>query len=108
VQLNTVTRPPAENVKAVGRERLQQIAKMIYKNTEVIADFKGDDRMSDFKIKSDDIVELLKRRPCSVDDIAVGLKISKIETLKNIEELVKSGRIEQIRQGDRIFYKVVK
>jgi len=108
VQLNTVTRPPAENVKAVGRERLQQIAKMIYKNTEVIADFKGDNRMSDFKIKSDDIVELLKRRPCSVDDIAVGLKISKIETLKNIEELVKSGRIEQIRQGDRIFYKVVK
>jgi wyosine [tRNA(Phe)-imidazoG37] synthetase (radical SAM superfamily) len=107
VQLNTVTRPPAEGVQAVSRERLQQIAKKIYKNAEVIADFKGDDKAGDFKIKSDDIVEMLKRRPCSAEDIAVGLKISKIETLKHIEELIKSGRIEAVRQGGSIYYKKV-
>ncbi|MGB8225563.1 MAG: radical SAM protein [Sedimentisphaerales bacterium] len=107
VQLNTVTRPPAEGVQAVSKERLQQIAKRIYKNTEVIIDFKGDDKAGDFKIKSDDIVEMLKRRPCSADDIAAGLKISKIETLKHIERLIKSGRIEAVRQGGSIYYKKV-
>jgi len=107
VQLNTVTRPPAEGVQAVSKERLQQIAKKIYKNAEVIADFKSDDKVSDVKIKSDDIVEMLKRRPCSADDIAAGLKISKIETLKYIEELVKSGRIEAVKQGGSVYYKVI-
>ena len=89
VQLNTVTRPPAEDVKAVSRQRLAQIAKRIYKNAEVIADFKGGDKTDDIKIKSDDIVEMLKRRPCSAEDIAAGLKMSKIEVLKHIEELIE-------------------
>jgi wyosine [tRNA(Phe)-imidazoG37] synthetase (radical SAM superfamily) len=105
VQLNTVTRPPAEDVKAVSRERLTEIVKRICKNAKVIADFKGDEKKGDFKIKSDDIVEMLKRRPCSAEDIATGLKIPKAETLKHIEQLIKSGRIETVRQGGKIFYK---
>jgi wyosine [tRNA(Phe)-imidazoG37] synthetase (radical SAM superfamily) len=107
VQLNTVTRPPAENVKAVSRQRLQQIAKRIYKNAEVIADFKSDDKAGDFKIKGDDIVEMLKRRPCSAEDIAAGLKIPKTETLKHIEQLLKSGRIEAVKQSGSVYYKVI-
>jgi len=107
VQLNTVSRPPAENVKAVSRERMRQIAKRIYKNAEVIADFKGGDKAGDFKIKNDDIIEMLKRRPCSADDIAAGLKISKIETLKHIDELIKSGRIKAVKQDSDIYYKVI-
>jgi wyosine [tRNA(Phe)-imidazoG37] synthetase (radical SAM superfamily) len=107
VQLNTVTRPPAETVKAVSLEKLAQIAKRIYKNAEVIADFKSDDKADEFNIKSDDIVEMLQRRPCSTDDIAAGLKLSKIEVLKHIEDLIKSGRIEAVRQNDKIYYKVV-
>jgi wyosine [tRNA(Phe)-imidazoG37] synthetase (radical SAM superfamily) len=108
VQLNTVTRPPAENVKPVTKQRLAEIAKRIYKNAEVIADFKGGEKTGDFKIKSDDIVEMLKRRPCSIDDIAAGLKMPETEALKYIEELIKSGRIQPVRQNDKIFYKVVK
>jgi wyosine [tRNA(Phe)-imidazoG37] synthetase (radical SAM superfamily) len=107
VQLNTVTRPPAEDVKAVSRERLQQIAKRVYRNAEIIIDFAGSEKTSALKIKSDDIVEMLKRRPCSVEDIAAGLKISKIEVLKHIERLIKSGRIETVRQNDKIYYKVI-
>jgi wyosine [tRNA(Phe)-imidazoG37] synthetase (radical SAM superfamily) len=107
VQLNTVTRPPAENVRSVGLQRLQQIAQRIYKNTEVIADFKNDDKTGDLKVKSGDIVEMLRRRPCSAEDIASGLKMSKIEVLKHIEKLINSGKIEPVKQNDRIYYKVV-
>lgn len=106
VQLNTVTRPPSENVKPVSKMRLEQIAKRIYKNAEVIADFKTDSKTSDFKIQSDDIIEMLKRRPCSEDDIAAGLNISKIEVLKHIETLLTEKKIEAVRQN-KIYYKVV-
>jgi wyosine [tRNA(Phe)-imidazoG37] synthetase (radical SAM superfamily) len=107
VQLNTVTRPPVENVRPVPDSRLAEIAKRIYKNAQVIADFKTDIKTAGFMIKSDDIVKMLERRPCSVEDIAAGLKISKIEVLKHIEELTKSGKIEAARQNDKIYYKVV-
>ena len=106
VQLNTVTRPPAENVKSISKQRLEQIAKRIYKNAEVIADFKGG-QDEGFTAKADDVVEMLKRRPCSADDIAAGLKISKLEVLKYVEELIKSKKIEAVRQNDKIYYKVV-
>jgi len=107
VQLNTVTRPPAEDVGAVSHQRLEQIAQRIYKNTEVIADFKSDDKTGDFKVKSDDVIEMLKRRPCSAEDIASGLKMSKLEVLKHIEKLIDSGRIEAVRQNDKIYYKAI-
>ncbi|MGD0786295.1 MAG: radical SAM protein [Sedimentisphaerales bacterium] len=107
VQINTVTRPPAENVNAISRQRLEQIAKRIYKNAEVIADFKSDEKIGDFNVKSNDIIEMLKRRPCSADDIAAGLKISILEILKHIEALIKSGKIEAVKQNGKIYYKVV-
>ena len=106
VQINTITSPPAENVNAISRQRLEQIAKRIYKDAEVIADFKSDEKGGDFNIKSNDIVEMLKRRPCSADDITAGLKISILETLKHIEALIKSGKIEAVKQNGKIYYKV--
>ncbi|OQA03251.1 MAG: molybdenum cofactor biosynthesis protein A [Planctomycetes bacterium ADurb.Bin401] len=106
VQLNTVSRPPAEDVKSLSPQRLEQIQKKIDKYAEVIADFKGT-VTEDFTAKDDDIVDMLKRRPCSADDIAAGLKISKLEVLKHIEELVKSGKIIPTTQNNKIHYKVI-
>ncbi|MBN1788799.1 MAG: radical SAM protein [Sedimentisphaerales bacterium] len=107
VQLNTVTRPPAEDVKAIGTERLNEIAARIYKNTEVIADFRSIDKPSDIKIKGEDIIETLKRRPCTAEEMAIGLRISKIELLKHVEYLMREGKVEFVRQGERIYYRVV-
>ena len=50
---------------------------------------------------------MLKRRPCSADDITAGLKISVIETLKHIEILIKSGKIEAVKQNGKTYYKAV-
>lgn len=105
VQLNTVSRPPAEDVNAVSKQRLEQIAAKI-KGSEVIADFRGS-MTEDFTARDEDIIDMLKRRPCSADDIAAGLKISKLEVLKHIEELEKAGKIEAAKQNDKIYYKAV-
>jgi wyosine [tRNA(Phe)-imidazoG37] synthetase (radical SAM superfamily) len=107
VQLNTVTRPPAETVEAVSLERLGEIAKKIYKNAEVIADFRKSNKPSKFKVKGEDIIEMLKRRPCTAEDMAAGLKVSKIELLKHVEYLLRDGKVESVRQNDMIYYKVV-
>ncbi|HBG26326.1 MAG TPA: radical SAM protein [Phycisphaerales bacterium] len=106
VQLNTVSRPPAEDVKPLTPQRLEQIEKKLNKYAEVIADFKGT-VTEDFTAKDDDIIEMLKRRPCSADDIAAGLKISNLEVLKHIEDLVKSGKIIPTTQNNKIYYKAI-
>ncbi|HBG77701.1 MAG TPA: radical SAM protein [Phycisphaerales bacterium] len=107
IQLNTVTRPPADDVKPVSRERLAEIAEKFGKNAEVIADFKAGQADSEFNAKDDDIVEMLKRRPCSLEDVAAGLKTPMNEALKHIESLIKAGKIEAVRQNGKIYYKVV-
>ena len=107
VQLNTVTRPPADDVKPVKKERLAEIAKRLGKNAEVIADFRNNNKKDDFELKSGDIIEMLKRRPCSLDDIAAGLKTPINEAAKHIESLIKSGKIEPVRQNEKIYYKTV-
>jgi wyosine [tRNA(Phe)-imidazoG37] synthetase (radical SAM superfamily) len=58
VQLNTVTRPPADDVGPVSRQRLEQIAQKLGPNAEVIADFKSDEPKSGFKVKDADIIEI--------------------------------------------------
>ncbi|MFA6187207.1 MAG: radical SAM protein [Phycisphaerae bacterium] len=107
IQLNTVTRPPADDVKPVKKERLAEIAKKFGKNAEVIADFKTSQADSGANVKDTDIIEMLKRRPCSLDDIAAGLKTPMNEALKHIETLIKAGKIETARQNGKIYYKVV-
>jgi wyosine [tRNA(Phe)-imidazoG37] synthetase (radical SAM superfamily) len=107
IQLNTVTRPPADDVKPVKKERLAEIAKKFGKNAEVIADFKAGQADSEFKAEDADIIEMLKRRPCSLDDVAAGLKTPMNEALKHIETLISVGKIEAVRQNGKIYYKVV-
>ena len=53
------------------------------------------------------MLTLLKRRPCSVEDIAEGLGIHRNEVVKYLEELKAAGKIEARSERDRIFYKAV-
>ncbi len=104
VQLNTVSRPPAEKVAALTQQRMEEIAKKIGNNAEVIADFKGAAGES-FTADAEDVVEMLRRRPCSADDIAAGLKVSKLQVLKVVEMLMKTNKIESVQQNDKTYYR---
>jgi wyosine [tRNA(Phe)-imidazoG37] synthetase (radical SAM superfamily) len=104
VQLNTVSRPPAEKVAALSQQRLEQIAKMIGSNAEVIADFKASVSQGS-AVKAEDVLEMLQRHPCTADEIAGGLNISKLELLKLMEELTNSGKIEPVIQNNKTCYR---
>ena len=108
VQVNTVTRPPAKNfAETVPKEQLKTIANQLYKNAEVIADYKSDHKQQDFSARREDVLTLLKRRPCSIEDIAAGLGLHRNEVVKYIEELSSEGKIESKPQNQQLYYKAV-
>ncbi len=109
VQLNTVTRPPAEEIAvAVPRDRLEAIAGTFSPAAEVIADYLAATETEAGRCGREEIVELLRRRPCSIDDIAGGLAMHRVEVLKNIEHLSNEGLVEEIRLDGGTFYRAAR
>jgi len=109
VQVNTVTRPPAEGfAESVAQNQLEAIADKLYEKAEVIADYSIAVGQQDFSARRQDILTLLKRRPCCVEDIAVGLGLHRNEVIKYVEELSQEGKIEGRPQNQRLYYKAVR
>jgi wyosine [tRNA(Phe)-imidazoG37] synthetase (radical SAM superfamily) len=108
VQVNTVTRPPAENfAEPVPKKQLEAITAQLYERAEVIADYKDVQKEKDFTARREDILTLLQRRPCSIEDIAAGLNLHRNEVVKYIEELSAEGKIEARPQNQQLFYKAL-
>jgi wyosine [tRNA(Phe)-imidazoG37] synthetase (radical SAM superfamily) len=108
VQVNTVTRPPAEMfAEPVPKERLERLAAQLFEHSEVIADYRGVHEKQEFVSQRDDVLTLLQRRPCSVEDIAAGLSLHRNEVVKYTEELLKEGKIEAKAQNQKLYYKAV-
>jgi len=106
VQVNTVTRPPAEGfAEPVPQKQLQIITDKLYEKAEVIADYSEVHKQQDFSAQREDVLTLLKRRPCSVEDIAAGLGLHRNEVVKYVEELSSEGKIEAKPQNQRLYYK---
>ncbi len=108
VQVNTVTRPPAEGfAEPVPQKQLQTITEKLYEKAEVIADYSNVHRQQDFSARREDVLTLLKRRPCSIEDIAAGLGLHRNEIVKYIEELSSEGKIESKPQNQKLYYRAV-
>lgn len=100
VQLNTLDRPGAEAwVKPVVKEKLQQIAEKLGDKVEIIADFKPRKEIRSFNQElKKEIIDLLKERPCTNQDLAETLGIHIHEINKYIQTLLDDNIIEE-RQG---------
>ncbi len=106
LQLNTATRPPAEDYAVtVERSRLNELAAMFTPPAEVIADFRGVHQQREFAAGREGVMELLRRRPCSIDDIADGLGMHKNEVVKYVEELSAENAIEHSSVAGKLYYK---
>jgi len=106
VQLNTVTRPPAESFAiGISRKRLTELARMFNPPTEVIADFCGVHGQAEFATSREDVLDLLRRRPCSMDDIADGLGMHRNEVVKYVEDLNAGELLIQSRHDGRVYYR---
>lgn len=105
VQLNTAVRPPAEEyAMAVSPERLTTLARLFKPPAQVIADFKSTRTPHRFPSSIPAVLQLLQRRPCTMEDVARGLAIKPAEAVKLLAGLEDRGRIQGQRHGALYFY----
>jgi wyosine [tRNA(Phe)-imidazoG37] synthetase (radical SAM superfamily) len=106
VQLNTVTRPPTEEfARPVSRGRMERFVAAFDDEAEIIADYRGIHVRSDFAARREDVLDLLRRRPCTVGDIAAGLGLHRNEVVKYVEELAERGDLLSASSGGRCYYR---
>jgi len=109
VHLNTVARPPAEDAAAaVPARRLAELAAKFRPAGEVIADFQAVHRQSEFVPAREQILGLLRRRSCSVEDIAGGLGTHPNEVVKHLEQLTAEGLVESSQAAGVRFYRAAR
>ncbi len=105
VQLNTVVRPPADSsAVSVSREKLEEIKNYLGGNTEIIASAPLKSRENNNDSKVDRIIEMMKRRPVTVDDISSSLSYKKDEVERLVKELKIKGHITEQKHGNDLFY----
>jgi wyosine [tRNA(Phe)-imidazoG37] synthetase (radical SAM superfamily) len=105
VQLNTSIRPTAEDYAfQVKSEKMISIVKLLGKNVEIIAEYDNSFKQTNFKATAEDIITMLKRRPCTIDNISSSLGIHRNEAIKYLNELEKEGLINHRKKGFNYFY----
>lgn len=98
VQLNTVVRPPCEDVTPVDEDEMVRILEAFGGNfdVEIIAERR-------IEVHAD-ILPLLERRPLTLDQIAGSLGMHRNEAAKYLRELIEQGAVvEAVHGGKRYF-----
>jgi len=108
VQFNTATRPPAESyAEPVGRDRLRQLADALGDNAEVIAAYPFQEASDGLRSNLEDVLNLLKRRPCTLQDIAAGLGMHLNEATKHVDHLLSEDKIKATPQHRTLYYETI-
>ncbi len=102
VQLNTVTRPPAESwVAPVPPARLAEIALAFTPPAEVITARPAHPVSLPGQVTRETVLGLLQRRPCTLADIAAGLAVHRHEVIKLLDELIADGQVHAALVGEQ-------
>jgi wyosine [tRNA(Phe)-imidazoG37] synthetase (radical SAM superfamily) len=108
VQVNTVVRPPAESYATpVPREQLEAIAAQLHPEAELIAPCAPGDGTESPGVGCDEVLDLLRRRPCSIADIATGLRLHPQEAAKCVGRLVAQEKVRTRQQEGTLYYEAV-
>lgn len=111
IHLNTAVRPAAEaNVKRPAPEKLKSIAELFGPKCEIIVDYAaGDSHLHEGssynKKRAEDVLSMLKRRPCSLNDICSSMNIHRNEAIKYISDLMQRKLICSDNKDGIVFYK---
>ena len=101
VDIGTIDRPPAYEVKPVSFETLESIAKR-FENINVNIAFKNRPKQLN-SYTNDEILSLFERRPLTLEDID---NMFDENSKKELEKLVKSSKISLVDSAGLNFYKI--
>jgi wyosine [tRNA(Phe)-imidazoG37] synthetase (radical SAM superfamily) len=105
VQLNTVVRPPA-SAKAVplDRMRLEYIKRVFGERAEIIAVAPIRDRQHFRGTLSAAVLDMARRRPITIEDVAGALEAPLFEVNKTVKALVRRGELREQTHLGKDYY----
>jgi len=108
VQVNTVVRPPVESYATpVPRAQLEELAAQLHPEAELIVPCSRGGDTGSPGVGCDEVLDLLRRRPCSLADIATGLRLHPHEAAKCVGRLVADQKVRAREQEGTLYYEAV-
>ena len=105
IHLNTAVRPTAEpGIEKVPPEELVRIARLLGPNCEVIADYLSSHCGKATDEITQTLFSMLKRRPCSLDDICSALGLDPGEATGYLNDLKKQGLIRSENKTGKTYF----
>jgi hypothetical protein len=101
----TVTRPaPMDFVEPVSSEDMNRFVRLFDVPTVAVPALSSIARNVLSKAGSEEILRLLERRPCTIEDIALGLGIPPAEAEKYVADLDAHGQLKRKRSKDATYF----
>jgi wyosine [tRNA(Phe)-imidazoG37] synthetase (radical SAM superfamily) len=112
VQLNTVSRPPAEEfAMAVAQDRLERFTQLFPGTAEVICEREAGSLSgpsSTQESTDEEILALLRRRPSTAQGVCSGLCLHTGDAVKRLQDLCTRGRAVSVWKDAEEFYEAVR
>jgi len=108
VQLNTVVRPPSEkSAIPLSIEELTKIKDYLGAGCEIIAEFAASGSTTSMIDKQGLILDMIKRRPVTLDDISNSLGLQRQETLNYVDRLKQEAKILSMKHKGKTYYRAI-
>ncbi len=110
IQLNTVDRPPGEDFAfPLGLTDMRDLKRVFDGPVDIIAKYAGGGPPVEGEEAAggEEVLTLIRRRPCSAEDVAAGLGLHLTEAIKSLDVLAKSGKAKKMPSGGKSFYVAV-
>lgn len=109
VQLNTVARPPTESyAECVPHEQLIRLAGLFETHAEVITEYTLPPQNGQMSCSDHQILGMLCRRPCTIDDIMAAQNLHRSEALKELDVLTRRGVVERVAGQAGLYYRATR
>lgn len=106
IQINTVTRPPAESdCAAVDNCVLEKARQLFGPRSEIIGSSPETHSLSDNEDPCARIHALVRSHPCTIEQLCSALGLSSAQAETALQELIEQQRIEKAGHASKIFYR---
>mgnify|MGYP006295880181 CR=1 FL=1 len=104
VQLNIAVRLPCEEIAyAVPEDQMDALAKLFDPPAEVVAEYSSN-ASAKVRANEEDILKMLERRPCTLDQICRVFGLHRNEASKYLGKLVRTGSAYESRKRGEVYY----
>jgi wyosine [tRNA(Phe)-imidazoG37] synthetase (radical SAM superfamily) len=106
IQLNTVTRPPAEETaRGLSNTALKKICASLGEGSEIICKFEKRTKKGCIHLQSEMVSDILSRRSLTLDDIVRITGVTVRVAKKGLQNMEAEGKIKTTHIGGAIYYR---